>query len=533
MSSKPANPVKNVISMPTCANLTTWTLHGASRCGARLYTPDPSGEPLPPVRGGEAPTILYFNDSHGGLGRILPAVEATVRDCREKGCDWLVLSGGDDHGGGSVEDASLDEEPSWSKAFTLMEAAGVDLAVPGNHDLEGGWERFHACARKTPGILRVLSHGREEVYMPGTLYPAAVIDTGNHLLGILGALSIDQTREATRYLLPVDPHLNDLSEGLRPQVDSLVILSHLGYASPREPCPDQRLLEILDEAVLVLGSHSHDVMPEAGAAVPGRYLQSGQKGAFLGRATPTGKGLWQLVNTPVPERQPGPALLGERLPFLGNLPPVPPGEPVPNKQGYLGETPALNGVTDALHAHLGLGPEDLMAVCVRLLSNIFPQEVRSREDWYRAFPYGDALAVIAFPEEALPALLEANARRLLLPPVYREDRGMLHFDKSLRYAVELTDKHVHLRAIHRHGKLLGASPAAGRTLRLWTQGYVAEGMGGYDAVFAEAGIDWSREQVAYKGGAIRQLFWKALETADADQAASLFRRDGRLKVIRR
>jgi hypothetical protein len=149
-------------------------------------------------------------------------------------------------------------------------------------------------------------------------------------------------------------------------------------------------------------------------------------------------------------------------------------------------------------------------------------------EWIACLPYGDALCSIPVPLARIPALLTANARRLEMPDHYLESRGMLHFSGNLRYTVTGSGKSLQVRDVRLAGEPLERLEVETAEVRLLTQAYVAEGMGGYARVFAEAGLEWSRDAVVYRGGCIRELLWEAFGKLDDAERAAALRTDGRL-----
>jgi len=204
----------------------------------------------------------------------------------------------------------------------------------------------------------------------------------------------------------------------------------------------------------------------------------------------------------------------------------------PAKEGYRGECALINGLTDLLRGTAGNDdPLTLTALCVRFFPGNFPTGDLNLEAWYTHFGYGDCLAEIRLPIRQLTALLEANARRMMLPARYLEERGMLHFSGNLRYEVRLsgTDPEVS-RALLEKASLDHLEKKSSQECRILTHGYVAEGMGGYASVFREAGLFWKRERVRYLGTSVRDILWEALRSLAPSERALLFRKDGRLGV---
>lgn len=516
--------------MDVLNNLSGWIRYGRTRCGAPLWVPGEEGCPMPLPMGGPAPEMLYFNDSHGGLHRVLPCLRTRIAALCARGGEWIALSGGDDHGGGATSDLSVTDGGGYSAAWNSMVKAGVDLSVPGNHDLDWGWDTYFDLCRRSQPLPRVLSHYHGALPAGTAHFPVLLVAFRHHLMAFLGALCMDQTREAWRHLVDPAEAIPQWIAWLRDRVDSVVVLSHLGRES-RGEWADRDLLEHITPQMCILGAHTHDLIPPEGSVMTGQYLQSGQKGNYLGHAhgDPAGSG-WQVYNEACSEPPDAPSdPLQSRHPVRLTFPESSP-DTRPSVDGYTGEIPAINAATDILHEDHGCGPETLVALCVRFFSQRIPHGCCSREDWYRIFPYADCLATFRFPRSRLGALLQANAQRFLLPAHYLEERGLLHFSGNLTYQVTRRRQGVTASSIRWNEQWLnhGKARSADDKVSLLTQGYVAEGMGGYDAVFREAGLDWSRGAVTYVGGSVRDLLWDAWAARTPAQRAAYFRKDGRL-----
>ncbi len=513
---------------------TGWIRAGWTRSGGRLWIPGEGGAGCPAGKGGAAPEILYFNDSHGRLDALAGRLPEREASAIRAGRDWLTLSGGDEHGGGSRRDASLHGGHPYSRAYADMVQAGVDLVVPGNHDLDWGWDRYREMVEASPGLERVLSHLRPDSVLRKSHHAAVVVEFDQHVTAIIGLLCLHQTREAWKHLEDPVGVVDNWLPYFQGRVDSLIILSHLGEQTPDGILSDHDLLKTLPAEVLVLGAHTHSVVPPPGTTQGGHYLQCGQQGQYLGSARRGEEG-WTLQVEPLvaaPVRQSAFSTAGGNLP--GGLLPEGSGPSVgerPARDGYRGECALINGLTDLLRDTAGEGPLTLAALCVRFFPGAFPEGDLTIEDWYSYFGYADCLAEIRVPPGRLPALLAANARRLLLPARYLEERGMLHFSGNLRYRVRFqgTDPDISVAQLDEvaRGNLPGFT---GRECRILTHGYVAEGMGGYEAVFREAGLSWKREAVRYCGSSVRDILWEALRALPPARRAALFRRDGRLHL---
>jgi 2',3'-cyclic-nucleotide 2'-phosphodiesterase (5'-nucleotidase family) len=228
--------------------------------------------------------LLHTNDIHGridGLARVATLVE---RIRAEEDAPVLYLDGGD------VEETTV-RISSLTKGAALhriLSAAGCDVATVGN----AVWLRYgpqalveHAAAADYPLLLANLRP------VDGVV-PSALLTAGNWRVGVIGVTDdfegVFGDFDFGVRPEPVVPLVRELARDLRVRGAELVIvLSHLGWrADPvrGDVVTDPVLAEQLqDDIDLVIGAHSHDLLPE-GEWV-GRVLvtQAGCYAEHLGR----------------------------------------------------------------------------------------------------------------------------------------------------------------------------------------------------------------------------------------------------------
>ena len=228
--------------------------------------------------------LLHTNDIHGrieGLARVATLVEG-IR--AEESAPVLYLDGGD------VEETTvrLSSLTKGAALHRILSAAGCDVATVGN----AVWLRYgpqalaeNAAAADYPLLLANL------VPVEGVL-PSVVLNAGDWRVGVIGVTDdfagVFGDFDFGMRSLPVVPLVRELARNLRAGgADLVVVLSHLGWRSPPERgdiLTDRALAEELqDEIDLVIGAHSHDLLPE-GEWV-GRVLvaQAGAYAEHLGR----------------------------------------------------------------------------------------------------------------------------------------------------------------------------------------------------------------------------------------------------------
>lgn len=245
--------------------------------------------------------LLHTNDVHGrieGLARVATLVE---RIRAEEDADVLYLDAGD------VEETTV-RISSLTKGVAMhrmLSAAGCDVATVGN----AVWLRYgpqaladHAAAADYPLLLANLRPVEGPV-------PSALLVAGERSVGVIGVTDdfegVFGDFDFGVRPLPVVPLVRELARDLRARgADLVLVLSHLGWqADPARGAvvTDPVLAEQLqDEIDLVIGAHSHDLLPE-GKRV-GRVLvaQAGCYAEHLGRVDVDEGGLRASVQR-VPE----------------------------------------------------------------------------------------------------------------------------------------------------------------------------------------------------------------------------------------
>jgi 2',3'-cyclic-nucleotide 2'-phosphodiesterase (5'-nucleotidase family) len=525
--------MKVMVHTVTGLQTDSWEVLGNTACGARVWKPSAQGIALPMRKKGAPPEILYFNDTHGGLGRLLPLLDTVTNGLFDAGSEWLTVSGGDDHGGGSVWDAGFFLDAHDSLAFSLLKLASVDVCVPGNHDFDWGWKTYAERTLKGPSIYRVVANLSEEAPQLPDHFPYLMIEFKNHLMAITGVLCMDQTREAMRYLKPPQSILIPLVRQLGQIADSVMVLSHLGYASRSGEYADLDVLSDLGDDILLAGAHTHDVRPSPGCWNFTNYLQCGEKGAYLGRIR-NELGKWKVrIETVKDSNRTVPEEITQRLNLICNqaqsidFPEAAGRSENPACDGYRGECVTINAVTDAMMRLIPEASGHLAALCVRSFSSRPIRGKMTILDWIECLPYGDALCSIRVPITCLPKLLELNALRLRGPAHYLETSGFLHFSRHLTYQVEVYNRECRVNDIQLNGKALKEVSAPDISIVMLTQAYVAEGMGGYVDLFAQCLPGWSRAAVQYEDICIRERLWMAFKKLSFEERSAFFARDER------
>jgi 2',3'-cyclic-nucleotide 2'-phosphodiesterase (5'-nucleotidase family) len=250
-------------------------------------------------------TILHTNDIHGHEQRLAQIATIVAREKQGSDHPVLYLDAGD------VEDTTnrLSNLTKGAAMHRLLSVAGCDAATVGN----ACWLRYgpaslteHARVSTYPQLLANFTgiDGPVPSVLLGELGIVGVTDPFDRIAGDLdwgfGRLDVLETAKAAA---------RDLrGRGAR----LVVLLSHLGYEHEFPPWDDRRIApELQDDVDLIVGAHSHHLLPD-GEWI-GRILlaQAGCFGDHIGRIEIDGDRLVASVE-PVPDdTEPHPAVLAE------------------------------------------------------------------------------------------------------------------------------------------------------------------------------------------------------------------------------
>jgi 2',3'-cyclic-nucleotide 2'-phosphodiesterase (5'-nucleotidase family) len=223
--------------------------------------------------------ILHTNDIHGrveGLARIATLVEQIRAENRDMPVLYFDLGDSEDYSN------RLSNLTKGAAMHRLLSAMGCDAAAVGNGALPRygpGALKDHAAASRYPHLLANLRMA-DGGFIPGT-QPTALLDLGIMRLGLIGVTT--EMPSYTRFFglcaVPTLPLIRELVIELGNQgADAVILLSHLGLAADRELAE-----ELQEDVALILGGHSHDVLPEGEWVGNVLIAQAGQYAEHLGR----------------------------------------------------------------------------------------------------------------------------------------------------------------------------------------------------------------------------------------------------------
>lgn len=226
--------------------------------------------------------ILHTNDFHGHISQEneyagAARIAALVKQTREKHPGVLVLDGGDRISGTPVS-TMFEGVP----IFEVLNLVGYDAGALGNHEFDHGYKQF----LKFRDIANHPILSANAFAPDGSLLadaPALIKTVNGVKVGIIGLIT-----DKTPYMItpsgnegisfsPPGEMLRAMVTAIRPQVDLLIVVSHVGHEE------EQQLARDVDGIDLIIGGHTHTkVLPPV--KVGNTYVaQAGYYGAYVGK----------------------------------------------------------------------------------------------------------------------------------------------------------------------------------------------------------------------------------------------------------
>ena len=210
--------------------------------------------------------IIHFNDVYnvesrskepvGGAARFVGRVNEIRQDALRNGLPQpIVVFSGD-----AFNPSLMSTVTQGKQMIPVLNAAGVDVAVYGNHDFDFGVENLEKLAEqcKFPWLMsNVVDKSTKQHLASG--HETVTVDLAGHKIGFIGVAE-SEWLETLATLDVEDVEFEDycvcvrrLAEDLREQgYDLIVVLSHM-----RVPNDERLAVECGDVIDLVLGGHDH------------------------------------------------------------------------------------------------------------------------------------------------------------------------------------------------------------------------------------------------------------------------------------
>ena len=272
--------------------------------------------------------ILHSNDLHGRI-EALARIGTLVERIRAEDPDVPVLY----FDAGDVEEPAL-----WLSHITrgramrrLLGKAGCDAYAVGNGMFFYGPNVLAGPAEQAPFPM-LLANMRLNggAYLPG-VQPAATFEVGSLRLGVVGVTDDPPVFEERMGVQMPEASgvVREQAAALRAAgVDAVIVLSHMGMDHDWGRGSDPQLAQSLQGVVpLIIGGHSHTLLPEGERIGDVVIAQAGCYGEYLGRIDLTWDGARLQVASvavlPVPEdTPPSPAVLAELEAVRQEIPPL-------------------------------------------------------------------------------------------------------------------------------------------------------------------------------------------------------------------
>ncbi len=431
--------------------------------------------------------VFHFNDLHGficklnftGERPIFSRMVSLVRRLRLRYRDnpdvAVLFAAGGDGQVGSLFDELLERDQVSLKVhagYRAYSAAGVDVDVIGNHDLDRGANLLTHAIQQDARFPVLSANAVSQQHLNWLSYPAALFRAKGIRIGIIGLTTAGQIKCHETDVTIFDPleTLKNLLPAFKPFCDIIIILSHLGYTVASDsaivnPIGDVELAQALGycEVDLIIGGHTHHVLNEQGLSqanivngIP--IVQAGTQGRFLGSVDITLRQgtaavssarlipVSDLVIDEVFETSVIQPLVKQARPILdtplGVLADEPGLSTVTLRNCFAcEELPLVNFVADALLEQCWANdfPVDLVMVDASDISSGLPPLPQvTLGMWLRVVPFADTIQLFSLSGQQLKDLLNDNVRRIDLPGEPHTERGFLHFCRTVRYTINVT-----------------------------------------------------------------------------------------------
>jgi len=219
-------------------------------------------------------TVLHTNDFHSSVtgrpnshtGEVLGGITriATTIKSKKAAGPTLALDAGDSvFGSGTWWDAQ-----GASTTGRLRGAAGYDLAAIGNHDMEHGLEGLAELFQGGYPFVAANLHF-EETSFQERVRPAYIAELAGWRVGLTGVTTPDTLHLVPSRMLAgmtlTDPteSLKTTIKALEPLVDTIIIISHLGFHGHGTGDLDIAPELAGSKVSVILGGHTHDALTPA------------------------------------------------------------------------------------------------------------------------------------------------------------------------------------------------------------------------------------------------------------------------------
>lgn len=218
----------------------------------------------PPAPAGELDgktVILHSNDVHGAIAGYAN-MAALAAEYEAKGATVIVADAGDFSQGTVYVSSSKGAD-----AVSMMNAAGYDIAIPGNHEFDYGYAQLVEnlkSAKFDTICCNILDADGNLVFAP-----SKVVDVDGVKIGFIGVNTPESQTKANPALIKglkwlagegMVKAVQAEADKLADTVDVTIVISHLGVDDSSVPNTSYDLLKGLNGVDFIIDGHSHTVM---------------------------------------------------------------------------------------------------------------------------------------------------------------------------------------------------------------------------------------------------------------------------------
>lgn len=243
-----------------------FTVYGMDSTKAGIYTFQffKIDAPETPVEPGELDgktVILHSNDVHGAIAGYAN-MAALAAEYEAKGATVIVADAGDFSQGTVYVSSSKGAD-----AVSMMNAAGYDIAIPGNHEFDYGYAQLVEnlkSAKFDTICCNILDADGNLVFAP-----SKVVEVDGMKIGFIGVNTPESQTKANPALIKGLKWLagEDMVKAVQAEADKLadtvdvtIVISHLGVDDSSVPNTSYDLLKGLNGVDFIIDGHSHTVM---------------------------------------------------------------------------------------------------------------------------------------------------------------------------------------------------------------------------------------------------------------------------------
>lgn len=204
-------------------------------------------------------TILATADLHGETSQIRQVIAPLVKDFKRRQPDSVIYVDSGDTAQGTFAVNRL----RGKGVLTLLGEAGCDIWVPGNHEIEYGFEAFKSMVREFPG--KVLAANLLAPELADKVGDLAVVEKKGVKIAFIGLMLKDMNNcfpvaEKRFQTLPGAATLQRSVQRAKAQgAEVIVLLRHAGKYGGGENL--HTILRNTPEISLVIGAHTHIAEP--------------------------------------------------------------------------------------------------------------------------------------------------------------------------------------------------------------------------------------------------------------------------------